>query len=223
MLSRVLDAEPPALPNNVEFSDDLKDFVNQCLTKDYRERPKYRQLLVSSIWSSIWLLRCVDCFRIKHHVNPRHVRVPSMPRSLVQAMVVLGTHYESAVLTGPKWDSFLFFLMAPSQLWSNTLVNSLLGLGPGFPGSIPSSGKKLCLSQPPSQIPRTPTIDVLVFRSLACTGFFRFRYWNPFPFSKTEHANAPNVFPSLTAVSAFTGAQVYQTLWEHRDRHCGMV
>ena len=45
VLTKVLDSDPPALPENEGFSDDFRDFVKRCLTKDYRHRPKYLQLL----------------------------------------------------------------------------------------------------------------------------------------------------------------------------------
>ena len=45
MLTKVLDSDPPSLPDDQGFSEDFKDFVKQCLTKDYKQRPKYNQLL----------------------------------------------------------------------------------------------------------------------------------------------------------------------------------
>lgn len=45
VLTKVLDSDPPALPEDAGFSSDFKDFVKKCLTKDYRHRPKYLQLL----------------------------------------------------------------------------------------------------------------------------------------------------------------------------------
>jgi mitogen-activated protein kinase kinase 7 len=45
VLTKVLDSDPPSLPENEGFSDDFRDFVKRCLTKDYRHRPKYLQLL----------------------------------------------------------------------------------------------------------------------------------------------------------------------------------
>lgn len=45
VLTKVLDSDPPALPEDAGFSSDFKDFVKKCLTKDYRQRPKYLQLL----------------------------------------------------------------------------------------------------------------------------------------------------------------------------------
>ncbi|CAN7941314.1 unnamed protein product [Ixodes hexagonus] len=45
VLSRVLQDEPPSLPDDGSFSPEFRSFVSECLTKDYRKRPKYRKLL----------------------------------------------------------------------------------------------------------------------------------------------------------------------------------
>jgi mitogen-activated protein kinase kinase 7 len=45
VLTKVLDSDPPSLPDDQGFSEDFKDFVKRCLTKDYKQRPKYNQLL----------------------------------------------------------------------------------------------------------------------------------------------------------------------------------
>lgn len=45
MLTKVLDSDPPSLPEDQGFSEEFKDFVKRCLTKDYKQRPKYNQLL----------------------------------------------------------------------------------------------------------------------------------------------------------------------------------
>jgi mitogen-activated protein kinase kinase 7 len=45
VLTKVLDSDPPSLPDNQGFSEEFKDFVKCCLTKDYKQRPKYNQLL----------------------------------------------------------------------------------------------------------------------------------------------------------------------------------
>ncbi|KAK7095357.1 dual specificity mitogen-activated protein kinase kinase 7-like isoform X1 [Littorina saxatilis] len=43
VLTKVLQEEPPQLSR--DFSDDLRSFVRDCLTKDYKRRPKYKRLL----------------------------------------------------------------------------------------------------------------------------------------------------------------------------------
>jgi serine/threonine protein kinase len=45
VLTKVLDSDPPSLPDDQGFSEDFKDFIKRCLTKDYKQRPKYNQLL----------------------------------------------------------------------------------------------------------------------------------------------------------------------------------
>lgn len=45
VLSRVLQEKPPSLPNDGSFSPEFCSFVSECLTKNYKERPKYRELL----------------------------------------------------------------------------------------------------------------------------------------------------------------------------------
>ncbi|GFN77612.1 dual specificity mitogen-activated protein kinase kinase 7 [Plakobranchus ocellatus] len=43
VLTKVLQEEPPQLGR--EFSDELRSFVKDCLTKDFKRRPKYKKLL----------------------------------------------------------------------------------------------------------------------------------------------------------------------------------
>lgn len=45
VLTKVLQSDPPSLPSDQNFSAEFRDFVNCCLTKDYKNRPKYRKLL----------------------------------------------------------------------------------------------------------------------------------------------------------------------------------
>lgn len=45
ILVRVVNNDPPALPNDMEFSNEFRHFISSCLTKDCNHRPKYRQLL----------------------------------------------------------------------------------------------------------------------------------------------------------------------------------
>lgn len=48
VLSSVMSEAPPSLPKDKQFSEEFRDFVNICLTKDYKERPKYNKLLEHS-------------------------------------------------------------------------------------------------------------------------------------------------------------------------------
>ncbi|CAH0405727.1 unnamed protein product [Chilo suppressalis] len=45
VLTRVIADDPPQLPDTTDFSPEFKSFVSQCLTKNYRHRPKYVKLL----------------------------------------------------------------------------------------------------------------------------------------------------------------------------------
>ncbi|XP_066470087.1 dual specificity mitogen-activated protein kinase kinase 7 isoform X2 [Tiliqua scincoides] len=45
VLTKVLQEDPPLLPNTMGFSVDFQSFVKDCLTKDHRKRPKYNKLL----------------------------------------------------------------------------------------------------------------------------------------------------------------------------------
>ena len=45
ILTNIVKMPPPKLPEDMEFSQELRDFLAACLTKDYRQRPKYKQLI----------------------------------------------------------------------------------------------------------------------------------------------------------------------------------
>ncbi|XP_045119619.1 dual specificity mitogen-activated protein kinase kinase hemipterous-like isoform X1 [Portunus trituberculatus] len=45
VLTKVLQDDPPSLPKDGTFSSEFCDFVNDCLIKEYRLRPKYKKLL----------------------------------------------------------------------------------------------------------------------------------------------------------------------------------
>ena len=45
MLSRVVQDDPPSLPNDAAFSREFRNFVICCLTKNYKHRPKYHKLM----------------------------------------------------------------------------------------------------------------------------------------------------------------------------------
>lgn len=45
ILVRVVKNDPPALPNDMDFSDEFRNFLSACLTKDWKLRPKYKQLI----------------------------------------------------------------------------------------------------------------------------------------------------------------------------------
>ncbi|KAG8298690.1 Dual specificity mitogen-activated protein kinase kinase 7 [Homalodisca vitripennis] len=45
VLSKVMQDDPPSLPTDKNFSTDFQNFVKMCLTKNYKNRPKYKELL----------------------------------------------------------------------------------------------------------------------------------------------------------------------------------
>ncbi|KAG8034477.1 hypothetical protein G9C98_007553 [Cotesia typhae] len=48
VLSRVVQEDPPALPLAIPFSKEFRSFVTCCLTKNYKQRPKYNKLMEHS-------------------------------------------------------------------------------------------------------------------------------------------------------------------------------
>jgi len=45
VMARIVTEPAPSLPTDREFSDDFRSFVNMCLIKNHKERPKYVQLM----------------------------------------------------------------------------------------------------------------------------------------------------------------------------------
>ena len=76
VLSKVLTSDPPSLPSDKSFSSEFKDFVSNCLTKDYKQRPKYRKLLVCHALSQL------DLTSYRHHPITLSPRVYSLKRQL---------------------------------------------------------------------------------------------------------------------------------------------
>ncbi|KAF7997253.1 hypothetical protein HCN44_005530 [Aphidius gifuensis] len=48
VLSRVVEEDPPVLPSDAKFSKEFRSFVASCLTKNYKQRPKYTKLMEHS-------------------------------------------------------------------------------------------------------------------------------------------------------------------------------
>ncbi|CAF4477911.1 unnamed protein product, partial [Rotaria magnacalcarata] len=46
VMSRIVTEDSPKLPNDLTFSDNFRSFVNTCLVKEYRQRPKYGPLML---------------------------------------------------------------------------------------------------------------------------------------------------------------------------------
>ncbi|CAF5215257.1 unnamed protein product [Rotaria magnacalcarata] len=45
-MSRIVTEDSPQLPAQLLFSDDFRSFVNMCLIKNYKQRPKYAELMI---------------------------------------------------------------------------------------------------------------------------------------------------------------------------------
>jgi serine/threonine protein kinase len=45
VLTKILKDDPPSLPKDMNVSDEFRNFVDYCLIKDYKCRPKYSDLL----------------------------------------------------------------------------------------------------------------------------------------------------------------------------------
>lgn len=45
ILVKVVKDDPPTLPDSMDFSQEFRSFLSACLTKDWRQRPKYQQLI----------------------------------------------------------------------------------------------------------------------------------------------------------------------------------
>lgn len=75
VLTKVLQEDPPLLPPGKDFSHEFCSFVRDCLTKDYKKRPKYKKLIehkfikryekedvdVAAWFSDVTLLMAVQC------------------------------------------------------------------------------------------------------------------------------------------------------------------
>ncbi|CAF4086876.1 unnamed protein product [Rotaria magnacalcarata] len=46
VMSRIVTEDSPQLPAQLLFSDDFRSFVNMCLIKNYKQRPKYAELMI---------------------------------------------------------------------------------------------------------------------------------------------------------------------------------
>lgn len=52
MLTKIIESDPPILPENSTFSNYFREFIKLCLQKDVEKRPKYKYLKVrrSPVW-----------------------------------------------------------------------------------------------------------------------------------------------------------------------------
>ncbi|CAF5003095.1 unnamed protein product, partial [Rotaria sp. Silwood1] len=46
VMSRIVTEDSPQLPAHLSFSDNFRSFVNMCLIKNYKQRPKYGELML---------------------------------------------------------------------------------------------------------------------------------------------------------------------------------
>lgn len=76
VLTKVLQDDPPLLPPGKTFSVDFCSFVKDCLTKDYKRRPKYKKLLehhfikrseVEEVDVASWFAFCMQQVEISRH------------------------------------------------------------------------------------------------------------------------------------------------------------
>ncbi|XP_003424065.1 dual specificity mitogen-activated protein kinase kinase 7 isoform X2 [Nasonia vitripennis] len=86
VLSRVVQDDPPSLPSDALFSKEFQNFVSCCLTKNYKQRPKYNKLmehpfirkyeLQQETYSSTPSSGCQWFYRIMRQLEPSF-RVPT--------------------------------------------------------------------------------------------------------------------------------------------------
>uniref|UniRef100_H2ZIH3 mitogen-activated protein kinase kinase n=1 Tax=Ciona savignyi TaxID=51511 RepID=H2ZIH3_CIOSA len=134
MLTKILEEDPPVLPNDQNFSIDFKRFVSYCCTKDYKNRPKYRDLL------------CHDFIRRHEHTV---VDIPAWLRqvSILQSKTA---SLDRAMLTGLTSDDPFAFAaqVTRAQISKHSRTRSL---GTGFefnkpnpnPPNKPKSGNSI--------------------------------------------------------------------------------
>ncbi|XP_073982006.1 dual specificity mitogen-activated protein kinase kinase 7-like isoform X2 [Rhodnius prolixus] len=94
VLSRVLQDDPPSLPEGNDFTPHFRDFVKCCLSKDYHVRPKYRKLLEHSFLRKYmeenvdvasWYARCTPSSPSPIHRNTSTAPSSHHHRSLSDA------------------------------------------------------------------------------------------------------------------------------------------
>lgn len=44
-MMNIMKDPPPVLPSDMDFSQEFRDFLAACLTKEVKQRPKYKQLM----------------------------------------------------------------------------------------------------------------------------------------------------------------------------------
>uniref|UniRef100_A0A2A4J6R7 mitogen-activated protein kinase kinase n=1 Tax=Heliothis virescens TaxID=7102 RepID=A0A2A4J6R7_HELVI len=152
VLTRVIEDDPPKLPDTDDFSPEFKSFVSQCLTKNYRQRPKYAKLLehpfvVKSARSSISLGAWYASLSIaggaaKPVTSPpsNGVETPVTPQP-VRNFVTSSQHWMEQVTP------------TPTRAWWATSSNASAGGSSSQPTSLETD---MCNHSP---YPRRRTID----------------------------------------------------------------
>ncbi|XP_026501195.1 dual specificity mitogen-activated protein kinase kinase 7-like isoform X4 [Vanessa tameamea] len=139
VLTRVIADDPPQLPEDTEFTPEFKSFVSQCLTKNYRQRPKYVKLLehpfvVKSARNSV----SVGAWYASLSVPPRTYDAPPTPQPVRN--YVTASHWTPDQATP-----------TPARTWWATPAN------PGGSSSQPASLEADLSNHSP--YPRRRTID----------------------------------------------------------------
>ncbi|XP_063830842.1 dual specificity mitogen-activated protein kinase kinase 7-like [Ostrinia nubilalis] len=159
VLTRVIADDPPQLPEDCNFSPEFKSFVSQCLTKNYRHRPKYAKLLehpfvVNSARSNVSVGAWYASLPIPSHGTPLKTAVPqrSVPSphiaSELGTVTTLATHNVSSngydapatpvrnfVTSATHWTPDQA-TPTPSRPWWATAGNSNAGGSSSQPASL---------------------------------------------------------------------------------------
>ncbi|XP_068209008.1 LOW QUALITY PROTEIN: dual specificity mitogen-activated protein kinase kinase hemipterous-like [Palaemon carinicauda] len=88
VLTKVLQDDPPSLPETGNFSREFCEFVKDCLIKEYRNRPKYKKLLdypfikkyeKEKVDVSAWFAEVCQVIESKVRNSPQRVSIFSSP------------------------------------------------------------------------------------------------------------------------------------------------
>ncbi|XP_017052196.1 dual specificity mitogen-activated protein kinase kinase hemipterous isoform X4 [Drosophila ficusphila] len=110
VLTKVLDSEPPCLPygEGYNFSQEFRDFVIKCLTKNHQDRPKYPELLAQP-FIRIYEREDVDVpnwFQSIKDNRPRANGDPTLQRT---------AHTQEKGIVGWEWSRFWIWFRIPHR------------------------------------------------------------------------------------------------------------
>ncbi|XP_047102363.1 dual specificity mitogen-activated protein kinase kinase 7-like [Schistocerca piceifrons] len=174
VLSKVLQDEPPSLPVDKAFSEEFREFVKSCLTKNYKNRPKYKKLLehpflkkyeVAQVnvaaWFALAMQQCSSNSPVRRFTPP-----PPSPSARRHPPLHHAHHRSlSETVKQPNGSTVHRLSDANSRLGCDTTDNGAQGfwktpsdtewdenrvVGSGFLGS-PVPGRKRFPSEPPQQ------------------------------------------------------------------------